>query len=491
MLFNSFEFIFFFLPLVLAGFLLIARGLSGVVPLSSYWLFAASLYFYYQSGTPAGWLIVVSILVNFGIGRLLLGSTPYRLQILVAGVSLNIAAIVFYKYTNFLLAELALLLAFPAPAEHIGLPIGISFFTFTQIAYLVDIYRDPDCRYDLGRYGLFVTFFPHLIAGPILHHKEMLPQFERFDRKALYENLAVGMTIFTIGLVKKVYLADSLAKPANLLFDGVAAGAVPGVLEAWLGVAAYSFQLYFDFSGYSDMAVGLARLFGVRFPINFASPYKADSLVDFWRRWHITLSRFLRDYLYFTLGGNRCSPWRQRLNLLLTMLLGGLWHGAGWTYIVWGGLHGLGLLLVHGWQQLRRGRTRFHPLLARLITLAFVFLAWVPFRASNMDVASSIWQGMFCFSSASASLPLVKVGVISLVLAAWMICWFLPATHEILTDHQPGLASPGYPATESGAHAWSLLRWRPAGWMAVLTAFALLMCILKLSDLSQFIYFQF
>src|SRR4029078_9582961 len=239
------------------------------------------------------------------------------------------------------------------------LPLAISFFTFQQIDYLADLYQNKAYVPSLLKYFLFNTFFPQLIAGPIVHHGEIIPQFEN---KKIFQlnarNLAIGFTIFFMGLFKKVAIADNIAPIANQVFHLANIGVTPTFWEAWTGAFIYSFQLYFDFSGYSDMAIGLACLFGISLPINFNSPYKATNIIDFWRRWHITLSRFLRDYLYIPLGGHRLGSGRRYANLVITMLLGGLWHGASWTFVVWGGLHGVYLMINHGWRHLREGMPR-------------------------------------------------------------------------------------------------------------------------------------
>jgi len=270
---------------------------------------------------------------------------------LVAGIVLNLSALGWFKYANFIASTVDRWVEAGFTLAPIVLPLAISFFTFQQIAYLVDAYRTARSEPDWLQYALFVSFFPQLIAGPIVHHREMLPQFDEVGRRGpALRDLEVGATIFAIGLFKKVVIADGVAPWSTEVFESVALGAWPGLVESWGAALAYTFQLYFDFSGYSDMAVGLGLLFGIRLPLNFASPYRATSIVEFWRRWHITLSRFLRDYLYIPLGGNRRGPARRYLNVMITMVLGGLWHGAGWTFIAWGALHGVYLLINYAWR---------------------------------------------------------------------------------------------------------------------------------------------
>jgi D-alanyl-lipoteichoic acid acyltransferase DltB (MBOAT superfamily) len=331
MLFNSGIFLFAFFPIVfLVFFSLDGLGWRG---LASVWLLLASLVFY-------GWddpaflvpLILGSITFNFLCGRAI--SATHRPAILALGIIGDLGLLIYFKYANFLAENLAFL---GAPPLHIALPIGISFFTFTQIAFLVDCYRDRANEYNPLHYGLFVSFFPHLVAGPILHHKEMMPQFAWAATYRINMGCVVtGLCWFAAGLFKKVVLADGVESYASAIFSAVDKGQMPDFGQAWLAALAYSLQLYFDFSGYSDMAIGLALMFGIVFPVNFNSPYKAASLIDFWRRWHMTLSRFLRDYLYIPLGGNRSGERRRYLNLFLTMLIGGLWHGAAWTFVAWG-----------------------------------------------------------------------------------------------------------------------------------------------------------
>jgi alginate O-acetyltransferase complex protein AlgI len=351
-LFNSYTYLLVFLPLVVSGYYIL-------LPLHTrwrvIWLALASLYFYADWSARYLPLLLASTLFNFGLGKLLETKTPYRLFVLRAGVGANLALLIVFKYTNFLVAQLDLRLGLALTQTDITLPIGISFFTFTQIAYLIDLSRGICVRYDLWRYVLFVSFFPHLLAGPILHHKEMMPQFARRLRIATYERqIGYGLLIFSIGLFKKVCLADPVAPYANAAFNASDHGVALSLATAWCGALAYTFQLYFDFSGYSDMAIGSARLFGIRLPINFNAPYRAPSIIEFWRRWHMTLSRFLRDYLYFSLGGNRLGAVRRYINLLLTMTLGGIWHGAGYGFALWGLLHGGYLVSNHAWRALRR-----------------------------------------------------------------------------------------------------------------------------------------
>ena len=393
MLFSSYIFLFVFLPVTLTGFCLLARFL-GPKP-AKLWLTLASLFFY-------GWwnpiyvvLIVLSMLFNYWLGRRIgqaVRAGGAGGVLLFWGVTANLVLLGYYKYANFFVTNANAVFGTHWVIGKIVLPLGISFFTFTQIAYLVDARRGVVCEYDLADFLLFITFFPHLIAGPIIHHSEMMPQFAepktyRFD----WNNLAIGLGLFAMGLFKKVVIADALSGHAATVFEAAAAGNRLWVADAWAGVLSYTFQIYFDFSGYSDMAIGLARMLNVSFPENFDSPYKAQSPIEFWRRWHITLSFFLRDYLYIPLGGNRRGRLRQHLNLFVTMLLGGLWHGADWTFVMWGAFHGVALSANHLW---RDRRSSMPPALAWMLTFLFVTLAWVLFRAHSIDRVAAIFAGM-------------------------------------------------------------------------------------------------
>jgi len=320
---------------------------------------------------------------------------------LIVGITVNLVLLAYFKYANFFIDNLSLLIGHHWDIGQVILPIGISFFTFTQIAFLADTFQKGIRDYAFVNYGLFVTYFPHLIAGPVLHHAQMMPQFrEPRTYQINSANVAGGLAIFCIGLFKKIVLADGISPYADAVFDAAESGATPGFTEAWIGALAYTFQLYFDFSGYSDMAIGLSWMFNVRIPFNFNSPYQATNITDFWRRWHMTLSAFLRDYLYIPLGGNQKGSIRRYANLLTTMLLGGLWHGASWTFVFWGGLHGFYLIMNHGFNALigvRGARWIANPLFkfwSWILTFLAVIVAWVFFRAANFDAALKILAAM-------------------------------------------------------------------------------------------------
>jgi D-alanyl-lipoteichoic acid acyltransferase DltB (MBOAT superfamily) len=520
MLFNSFEFLFLYLPVTLAGFFAISRYNRALAAL---WLFAASLFFYGWWNPAYVGLLIGSILFNFGLGSAisrehLLGRAARKRALLIFAVTANLALLAYFKYAYFFLDSASRLTGHDWALETIILPLGISFFTFTQIAFLVDAYRGEVKERNFIHYGLFVTYFPHLIAGPVLHHKEMMPQFglEKTYRPH-WENLSVGLTIFAIGLFKKVMLADGVAPYATPVFDAAAQGQALTFFEAWSGALAYTLQLYFDFSGYSDMAIGLSRLFGIRLPLNFDSPYKSRNIIEFWRRWHMTLSRFLRDYLYFALGGNRKGPARRYANLMLTMLLGGLWHGAGWTFVVWGGLHGLYLCLNHAWIKLRaclpesKGKAaQLERLCAWALTFLAVVVGWVFFRASDTDAALLIldamrggqdilvpgnWPGAWYLYAALDKVGIaVELGTPATgfdplglspywIIGLLAIAWAMPNTQQIMARFQPALES-----VQAGGRA---LAWQPTRLWAVITGLAAAAAILNLTRVSEFLYFQF
>ena len=394
MMFHSIPFILGFLPICLAGFFAMGRYCGSKAALS--WLVLADLGFY-------GWwnprylpLLAASVIGNYLLAGRLRRSTRTRCW-LAAGVAANLALLGWFKYADFLMHTVVP----SAPGLNITLPLAISFFTFQQIMFLIDTAgdrnaagedRDHPAPAAFLPYAAFVTFFPHLIAGPIVRPAEVIPQLTCAQQiRPCRQNLADGLLIFLLGLAKKLVLADMFGVFADIGFNAAAHGAMLTFFEAWYAILAYTLQIYFDFSGYSDMAIGLARMLNVRFPMNFDSPYQATNIADFWRRWHITLGGFLRDYVYIPLGGNRTAPLRQIGNLTLTMLLAGLWHGAAWSFVVWGGLHGL-FLVVH-----RLYRSRLRPLSAPLgqaLTLFVVILAWVPFRAGSLSSSLAMLRGI-------------------------------------------------------------------------------------------------
>jgi len=492
MLFNSYEFILFFLPVTLLVFFRI--GGQARHKLAMLWLVCCSLFFYAWWNPAYLGLILASILFNYAVG-IILGSHPEgrrKKTYLTLGIGCNLALLAYYKYAGFFVENVNNLTGTSFNPGVIALPLAISFFTFQQIAYLVDAYRSETREYNFLHYSLFVTFFPQLIAGPIVHHKEMLPQF---GKNAIYRandmHIAVGLTIFVIGLFKKVVMADGVAAYATPVFSAAEKGAALGFQDAWLGTLAYTLQLYFDFSGYSDMAIGLARMFGIRLPLNFNSPYKAHNIIEFWRRWHITLSRFLRDYLYIPLGGNRKGKLRRHVNLMVVMLLGGLWHGAGWTFVIWGALHGAYLIINHAWHTVKRliglksGKTgNLGKNLSRAITFLAVAIAWVFFRSDSLAGATNMLSSM-TGAGGIAGTHIVPVDALYWIGALLAIAWLAPNTQQMMRRYKPALETyRGEIEPTRMELAFS------AGWAGLVSILAIY-SLIHVSTAGEFLYFNF
>lgn len=504
MLFNTYPFIFLYLPIVLCGFFLIAPRSQRMAAL---WLAVASLFFYGFWNPKFVSLLLASIVFNYGAGYLI-GQAKKKgrsKKLLVGSIVANLVLLGIFKYANF----------FIATANEMGgqwrlldivLPLGISFFTFTQIAFLVDVYRGIAREYNFIHYLLFVTWFPHLIAGPVLHHKQMMPQFaEANTYRPNIESITVGLTLFTLGLFKKVILADQFAIYSDQIFNAAYEGDQPKFLGAWVGALSYTLQLYFDFSGYSDMAIGLSRLFNIKLPLNFDSPYKAANIIDFWRRWHMTLSAFLRDYLYFPLGGNRKGPIRRHLNLMITMLLGGLWHGAGWNFVLWGGLHGGYLVINHGWRWLVGSTGQVNNRLAKsasvLLTFVAVVIAWVPFRSEDFSTTQAMLSNMIGLNGISFPPKLEGLlgpffgnifkfdgsGISDPYVVFWFpmgfaIIWLLPNSQQWLAKY-----TPAWDAVISR----SRFSWEPTTLNAIFIGILFFISLISLNRVSTFLYYQF
>ena len=522
MIFNSYVFIFAFLPVVVFGFYWLGRYSHHLATL---WLTAASLFFYGWWDARFVGLLLGSIFFNYGAGYLIGHSLAHSNRraklLLVVSIIANLGLLGYFKYANFFMDNLNFLAVNYLSGSAISmakifLPLGISFFTFTQLAFLVDTYQGKVKEYNFVHYTLFVTYFPHLIAGPVLHHKEMMPQFGvRSNCRVNWENIAIGLSIFIMGLAKKVLLADALGEYASPIFDAVKAGGQPMLLEAWFGALSYTLQLYFDFSGYSDMAIGLSLLFNVRLPVNFNSPYKSLSIIEFWRSWHMTLSRFLRDYLYIPLGGSQKGKIRRYVNLMITMLLGGLWHGAGWTFVIWGGLHGVYLVINHAWRNLKQRMGWYDGgKLARfgsgLLTFLAVVVGWVFFRADNFSVAIEILNGMVgsngCsfskYTEASAIGGILKslgaqfVGtltisnqpsskIIKLIIVGLFIVFKMPNVQQIMANYPSALDS------DRLHNKPTRLTWQPSLVDAAVIVVLGYFVLINLHKQSTFLYFQF
>jgi len=473
LLFNSYEFIFAFLPITffIYFYLTSKRLITG----AKGFLVFASLFFYSWWNIVYLPLILASMLFNYAIGSSITKESEHKKinkkSLLTFGIVANLLLLGYFKYADFFISNINLVSNSNFDLLHLVLPLAISFFTFQQIAYIVDSHRGETKEYDFLNYALFVTFFPQLIAGPIVHHKEMMPQFAQtsnFVKK--YKNIALGLFIFSIGLFKKVVIADTFAVWATNGFDKAE---ILNLIEAWATSLSYTFQLYFDFSGYTDMAIGVALLFNIKLPINFNSPYKAINIQDFWRRWHITLSRFLKDYIYIPLGGNRLGSFRTYSNLMATFILGGLWHGAGWTFVFWGFLHGFALVIHRVWQKLGY---RLYTWLAWFITFNFINIAWVFFRAKEWDDAIKVLGGMVGFGGVGNLKAMIQFGevdkmtflTIILVFIIAFVSFFFKNSTQILT-HKLDLSKK----------------------LVLFIAFLLSLSILSLSKISEFLYFNF
>jgi D-alanyl-lipoteichoic acid acyltransferase DltB (MBOAT superfamily) len=478
MVFSSHEFVFGFLPIVVGGYILLCRKANAAAVMV--WLVLASLAFYGWWNIDYVPLIIVLILANYLIGWAVAVAKRARGVICAAGVIMNLAVLGYFKYAGFAVANIN---ALGGDLEMVGvaLPLAISFFTFQKIAFLVDVYEGRARPGGLLKFSLFVLFFPQLIAGPIVHFREVAPQFEsRAFSAALASNLAAGVMTFVIGLFKKVALADQISVYVGPVFDAADADKAVTFGEAWGAATSYALQIYFDFSGYTDMAIGLALMFGVVLPINFASPYKATSIIEFWRRWHITLSRFLRDYLYVPLGGNRRGPIRRYANIFVVMLLGGLWHGASWSFVVWGALHGAALAINHLWRTLRpnRRQTWCGIIVGWCATFWFVVIAWVFFRATSMVGAVGIVQSMFGVAPAPA---LGRAALFDpqgwlLIVLLLTIALLLPNTAEFMGRKEGTLAA---------------LRWRPLPAWGAIAAAVFVVSVYFMDQYAPFIYFNF
>jgi alginate O-acetyltransferase complex protein AlgI len=515
MLFSTYSFLLFFLPIVLAGYFLLGRIHWRC---ATAWLTASSLVFYAwwkpepdQPWSP--WFLILVILScggNFLCGNAIAktNSLGVRRLLVTAGVTANLSLLLYYKYLGIFAVWSRAASGWPEQIPHLVMPLAVSFFTFLQIAFLVDVFRGDKTGYSFWDYLLFVTFFPHLVAGPLVHHRELIGQFKPRITRFKPRYFAIGLTLLALGLFKKVIVADNLAETATPIFSFAAEGTRMLTMgEAWVGALAYTFQIYFDFSGYSDMAIGLSYLFGLKLPLNFESPYKATSIIDFWRRWHMTLSRFLRDYLYIPLGGNRKGPSRRYVNLMITMLLGGLWHGAGITFVLWGALHGLYLCINNAWLALR-AKMGWRPLpriAAVLLTFIAVVFAWVPFRAGNYELASQgnarlawettagFYQSMVVPQDGPLWTPLSEDSIMKAkravrpLIYAVLIAFLFPNTRQFLGRFSPHFRTARDPGS-APARWWN---WRPVPLAAVFVFILLVIVTLEIDRGGEFIYFQF
>ncbi len=508
MLFNSYVFLLLFLPIACAGHRLLTRG--GRQEPALLWLNACSLFFY-------GWwnpaylpLLLASILGNFHLGKCLSArsNTTGGRYWLAVGIALNLGLLAYFKYTGFALDSINTLFSATLHVPDIILPLAISFFTFNQIAYLVDAYEGMTEEYSLNHYTLFVSFFPHLLAGPIVHHRELIPQFfTRHSDSERQRQWAIGITVISFGLFKKVILADTLANYSEQVFNGIAHADTLGTLDAWAGALSFNLQVYFDFSGYCDIACGTALLFGITLPQNFLSPFKSANIIDFWKRWHITLSRFITSYVYTPLMRNTPGGVSFRKAMLVTIIsmgISGLWHGAGWTFIAWGLLHGILLAINHSWRKLRIARTLAQREIFRIastgITYLLVTLAMVLFRSSDINSALKMYSLLFstenftwthhlhqpvindiCRQLGITLSPLQKLLPVLLFMQAWV--WFLPSMQQVM-------GSPPY-ASSALRLPESRLQWRASNAWILAVIVALATSIMAFYQTAEFVYFQF
>ena len=487
MLFNSYVFMCLFLPVTLLVFFQLGRMRLTVAARA--WLVLASLGFYAYWNPIYLCLLLLSIWFNYSLGGLICRSLKAarhkRAKVFASvGIAANLGALIYYKYAAFLLGTACGLSGAHLSIPDIILPLGISFFSFTQIAYLVDVYRGEVEDYEPIGYSLFVTFFPHLIAGPILYHKSVIPQFYS-PKMFVFNNrrFALGLFVFITGLAKKVLIADNIAPWANVIFEHASR---VNIIEAWVGTICYTFQLFYDFCGYSDMALGLGLMLNIALPLNFDVPYRSFSIVEFWRRWHISLSAFLRDYLYIPLGGNRNGEGRRYVNLFLTMLIGGLWHGAGWTFVVWGALHGAYLVINQLW---RRLEIKTEPAIAWCCTFASVMVAWVFFRAKTLSDATSILSAMFTLKQISAPYNLK----FALILAGPLHIPIRANETYLIGGNTSVLCIVGLFASiwVIPSAKTLMVRFRPTLQYAAATIFLFVLSLLSMSKVSEFLYFQF
>ncbi len=504
MLFNSYTFIFLFLPLAWAGFYAM-NGLAGRRA-GRVWLLMASLVFY-------GWwnpihlpLLLGSIGVNYLLARAVgdeRRSARRRKRVLVWGVLANVGTLAWFKYMDFVLRSTLGTLGYEVEPTGIMIPLAISFFTFQQIAYIVDAYKEPGRQRPFMDYALFVTFFPQLVAGPIIHHDELMPQLATDGPyRARMSNLSVGMTMFILGLFKKVVIADEIAQYPDAIFGAAGQGQAPTTLAAWIAMIGFTMQVYFDFSGYSDMALGLARMFGLRLPMNFDSPLKATGISEFWRRWHMTLSRFLRQYVYLPLGGSRVGRARGYLNLVITMLVSGIWHGAAWTFVAFGLLHGVYLVVQQIWtRRFRLGpetpqwRRTFRCAWARALTfMAFAF-SLILFRSSNFEAAWLVFKGVVgagANEGSGGSAVIDQTRAMGWIACAWAVAWMMPNTQEFMRRFSPSLDwTPSRTKWRFWKRQVAYPVWTPNPLWALPLVAMLVWSVLNLDRVAIFVYWQF
>jgi alginate O-acetyltransferase complex protein AlgI len=516
MLFTSHIFIFLFLPTALAV-MAFAKNYSLKIQLII--MISISLCFYTSNSSSQVAVLIFSILVNHSLISFaaLSKNLIYRNAFYIASIFINIIILAYYKYFSFILMNFEIIRYIILPlywngwgieawkpeighylitnpwgmtGNIISIPLGLSFFTFQQIAYLNDLWSGNIKNHKFLDYCFCVTFFPHLVAGPIVNYSELLPQLEN---KNIFKfnkfNIVAGFALFIIGLAKKNVIADPLSQIANIGFDHASQKLYLSPFIAWTSAFAYSFQLYFDFSGYSDMAIGLAKMFSVDLPVNFLSPYKSSNIIEFWRSWHITLSRFLKQYIYIPLGGNRVNSYRAYLNLIIVMLIGGIWHGAGWTYIIWGVLHGTFLVINHMWQKfsIKYTITRYYPKwISWFVTFICVTIAWIFFRSNSIISALNFIISLLNFDQYKIFDEKISFEYLLLPLSA-IISFFMPNSTEIMSQYKIGIMPSGHPIDCPK----TVYTWRYTCAYLFITALAAGVAIFYQTELPQFLYWKY
>jgi alginate O-acetyltransferase complex protein AlgI len=514
MLFSSFLFLLLFLPLAVLCYFLCSRfgqmwGILSVVVLSCL--------FYSWHHPMALFLVLGSILLNFVAAKGILNNKHAKI-IYISALGANVLLLIVFKYLDFLIGNINMLCHVDLPFQHLPLPLAISFFTFQQIAFLVDVYKRRGELPNLLHYSSFILFFPQLIAGPIVKHTDYLPQIQKTKTfSPSLPNLSIGSTLFIVGLFKKTCLADSAGFYADRVFNLASQGVTPNTLEAWIGVLSYTFQIYFDFSGYSDMAIGLARMFNIHLPINFFAPYKSASIIEFWRRWHISLSNFLKEHIYIPLGGNKRGTLMRYQNLMVTMLIGGLWHGASWTFVLWGGLHGLYLIINHILRQLRRTRDKIREgftmlLFKRASLFLLVSITWVFFRAKTLAEAKLMLTPLFQLKHLILPMNYIRMGTklgwdltrfqgkfhlnsdernpaCVLLICLAILTFFAPTVHEWMGYFLP---SKDFTHSEMMQRRYfKYICWKPNWFFAVFVVILFVIAFGNINATQEFIYFQF
>ncbi len=505
MLFHESIFVFVFLPIVVPIYLLCKLYVDNYMPIIILGIFSIIFYGYWDAKYVP--LLVGSILFNFFVGQNFLKKKYKTNFVLFIAVSINLLLLMFYKYSAMIVDNFNLIsnnnLSFTYP----DLPLGISFFTFLQIAYIVDCSKGKVLNSSFSSYFLFVSYFPHLIAGPLVHHRDLIPQFSN-KLKNVAENVSIGIIIFGIGLFKKLILSEYVSGWSDNMFNGVENGVMPSFIDAWLGVLSFTLLIYFDFSAYSDMAIGLSKMIGIKLPENFNSPYKSTNIIEFWRRWHITLSQFLKNYLYIPLGGNRKGTVTKYQNILIVMIIAGLWHGANWTFVLWGSIHGCLLLINHYWQE--KKIFQINKYVSIFLTFMSLMIAWVPFRSSSFESAISVYKGMlgyfgfivpehyYNFFPNTLSQYLLDIGVkfgslngfggknqIIILLILLIFVMKCPNTQEIFNKYKPTL--------NSNIPKLHKFNWRPnfIGAIMIGISCSYLMLLVIQGKSGEFIYFQF